>query len=185
MSYGISEPQVLKLLGEEDRHLEGADIEQSGSFVIEPQMKWAGPRLSWRVLVQARIYRSADSHRPRMNTCSVNSASIDGTVAAFSRYTPARPMEVAMKKVSIVLAALATIAVALPSIASAQEIGVRIGSDRVFHGERGEFREHGAYRGARAEYRLREDRGWHRGWDRDRSSDRVVIIKKHRHHYWD
>ena len=90
-----------------------------------------------------------------------------------------------MKKVSIVLAALATIAVALPSIASAQEIGVRIGSDRVFHGERGEFREHGAYRGARAEYRLREDRGWHRGWDRDRSSDRVVIIKKHRHHYWD
>ena len=42
-----------------------------------------------------------------------------------------------MKKVSFVLAALATIAVALPSIASAQEIGVRVGGDRDFHRNRG------------------------------------------------
>ena len=81
-----------------------------------------------------------------------------------------------MKKVSIVLAALATIAVALPGIASAQEIGVRIGGDRDFHRDRGEFRERGAYRGARAEYRVREDRGWHRGWDRDQGCAVAVKI---------
>jgi hypothetical protein len=36
--------------------------------------------------------------------------------------------------------------------------------------------------GARAEYREHRDRGWHNGW-RHRG-DRVVIIKRHRHHDW-
>ena len=75
-----------------------------------------------------------------------------------------------MKKLSMSLATLATIAVAAPTIASAEEFGVRIGGgNRDFHRDRGEFRERGEFRGARAEFREHGDRGWHR----DRS-DRVV-----------
>jgi hypothetical protein len=55
-----------------------------------------------------------------------------------------------MRKLSLVLAALATIAIAAPTVVSA----------------RAEFRDH--------------DRGFHRGWDRDRG-DRTVIIKQRRH----
>jgi hypothetical protein len=94
-------------------------------------------------------------------------------------------MEEQMKKLTIALATIATLAVAAPTIGSAQEIGVRIGGDRDFHRDRDEFRERGEFRGARAEFGGHQDRGWHRGWDRDRRSDRVVIIKKHRHHDWD
>ena len=79
-----------------------------------------------------------------------------------------------MKKVSYVLAALATIAVAAPTVASAEGFGFRIGGDRDY------YRDGGDYRGPRAEF-YGHDRGWHRGWDRDR--DRTVIIKRHR--YWD
>jgi hypothetical protein len=87
-----------------------------------------------------------------------------------------------MKKLTLALATLATIAVAAPTIASAEEFGVRIGGDRDMYRDRGEYRERGEFRGARAEYRD-HDRGWHRGWDSDRS-DRVVVIKK-RHRDWD
>ncbi|MBR0751373.1 hypothetical protein JQ604_04180 [Bradyrhizobium jicamae] len=71
-----------------------------------------------------------------------------------------------MKKLGLVVAALGALAVALPSIASAETIVVKRGG------------HHYGWHGARAE--MRHDRGWHRGWDRHHH-DRVVIVKKHRY----
>jgi hypothetical protein len=80
-----------------------------------------------------------------------------------------------MKKLSYVLAALATIAVGVPTIASATEFGVRIGGDRDYYVDRG-------YRGPRAEF-YGHDRGWHRGWyHHDYDNDRRVVIRRH---HWD
>jgi len=80
-----------------------------------------------------------------------------------------------MRKLSCVLAALATIAVAAPTVASAEEFGIRIGGDRDY------YRYH--ERGPRAEF-YEHDRGWHRGWyDRDHDRDRVIVFR--RHHHWD
>jgi hypothetical protein len=85
-----------------------------------------------------------------------------------------------MRKLSLALAAVATIAVAAPTIASAEDfgVGVRIGGDR----DRVGFRDRDDFRGARAEFR-EHDRGLHRGWYRDRG-ERTVIIKR-RHRDWD
>ena len=80
-----------------------------------------------------------------------------------------------MKKISCVLAALATIAVAAPTVASAEGFGFRIGSDRDY------YRDRDDYRGPRAEF-YEHDRGLHRDWY-NRDGDRTVIIKRHRH--WD
>ena len=89
-----------------------------------------------------------------------------------------------MKKLAYALAALATIAVVTPTIASAEEFGIRVGGDRDMHRDhRDRDRE---FRGARAEFSYGEhDRGRHRRWYRGegRGHDRVVIIKRHRH--WD
>jgi hypothetical protein len=78
-----------------------------------------------------------------------------------------------MKKLAYVFAALATLAVAAPTVASAEGFGFRIGSDRDYYRDRD-------YYGPRAEF-YRHDNGWHRGWYRD--GDREVIIRRHR--YWD
>lgn len=77
-----------------------------------------------------------------------------------------------MKKLSYVLAALATIAVAAPTIASAEGFGVYVGGDR----------DHYYHRGPRAEL-YEHDRGWHRGWYHHDHyyGDRGVVI---RHHDW-
>jgi hypothetical protein len=80
-----------------------------------------------------------------------------------------------MRKFSCVLAALATIAVAAPTVASADSFGFRVGSDRDYYRDRDDFR------GPRVEF-YNHDRGWHRGWY-NRDADRTVIIKRHR--YWD
>jgi hypothetical protein len=80
-----------------------------------------------------------------------------------------------MRKISCVLAALATIAVAAPTVASAEGFGFRIGSDRDY------YRDRDDYRGPRAEF-YEHDRGLHRGWY-NHDGDRTVIIKRHRH--WD
>jgi Ni/Co efflux regulator RcnB len=73
-----------------------------------------------------------------------------------------------MKKFGYVIAALAAIAVAAPSIASAETVVVRDGDHH--HGARAEFREHREHR----------DHGWHEGMHRHHI-DRMVI-GKHRHH---
>jgi hypothetical protein len=78
-----------------------------------------------------------------------------------------------MKKLSYVLAALATVAVAVPTIASAGEFGFRVGGDRDHYYDRDYGR--GFYH---------HDRGWHRGWN-DRDGDRTVIIKRHGRSDWD
>ena len=80
-----------------------------------------------------------------------------------------------MKKVSLALATLATIAVAAPTVASAQSFGFSVGPDR-------DYRYSDRYydNGPRAEFYGRE-RGWHRDWNH-RDGDRVII---RRHHYWD
>ena len=77
-----------------------------------------------------------------------------------------------MKKLGLVFAVLGGIAIAAPSIASAETVVVKRGYHHGYH--------HGY--GARAEFREHRDRGWHNGW-RHRHADRVVIIK-HRHHYY-
>ena len=70
-----------------------------------------------------------------------------------------------MKKLGFVAAAVAAIAIAAPSVASAEKIVIKRGGDHHY--------------GARAEFR-HMDRGWHRGHDR-----KVVIIKHgHRHGGW-
>lgn len=82
-----------------------------------------------------------------------------------------------MKKLAYVFAAVAAIAAAAPTMASAEEFGVRVGGERDLHRDRG-------FRDARAEFAYGEhDRGRHRGWYRGehRGRDRGVIIKRHRH----
>jgi hypothetical protein len=71
-----------------------------------------------------------------------------------------------MKKFGYTLAALAAIAIAAPSIASAETVVIKRGGDHHRYGARAEFREH-------------RDHGWHRGHDK-----KVVIIKRgHDHRY--
>ena len=78
-----------------------------------------------------------------------------------------------MQKLSYVLAALATFAVAVPTVASAEGFGFRVGVDRDHY--YGRDYGPGFYH---------HDRGWHRGWY-DRDGDRTVIIRRHSHPDWD
>ena len=73
-----------------------------------------------------------------------------------------------MKKLGYILAALGAIAVAVPSIASAETVVIKRGAHH--------------HMGARAEFREHRDFGLHRGW-RHHRADKVVIIKKRHHAY--
>ena len=70
-----------------------------------------------------------------------------------------------MKKFGYVIAALGAIAIAVPSIASAETTVIKRGGDRDHFGARAEM--------------MHRDRGRHEGW---RHHDRKVVIIKHRHH---
>lgn len=73
-----------------------------------------------------------------------------------------------MTKLSYALAAVATLAVAAPTIASAEDFGVHVGvgGDHYYRDDGPRFH------------------GWHRGWyDHDR--DRTVVIRRHHYHDWD
>ena len=74
-----------------------------------------------------------------------------------------------MKKFGYVIAALAAIVIAAPSIASAETVVIKRGGYHHGYGARAEFREH-------------RDHGWHEG-RRHRHADRVVIVKQRRHEY--
>ncbi|MCC8940018.1 hypothetical protein CI1B_33340 [Bradyrhizobium ivorense] len=71
-----------------------------------------------------------------------------------------------MKRISFVLAAIGALAVAVPSIASAETVVIKRGGYH-HHWDRG----YGAY-GA-----MRHDRGWHNGW-RHHHHDRTVVIRR-------
>jgi hypothetical protein len=68
-----------------------------------------------------------------------------------------------MKKLGYVFAALGAIAIAAPSIASAEDVVIQRGGDHHRYGARAEVREH-------------RDFGRHEGW---RHHDRKVVIMKH------
>jgi hypothetical protein len=75
-----------------------------------------------------------------------------------------------MRKFGYVVAALGAVAVALPSIASAETVVIKRGG------------HHYGWEHARAEYRMHRDNGWHRGWwHHHRDRDRVVIREHHRY----
>jgi hypothetical protein len=80
-----------------------------------------------------------------------------------------------MKKLGFIVAAVAAIAIAAPSVASAEKIVIQRGGDH-HYGARADkvVIKRGGHDGARAEFRGRShrDSGWHRGHDK-----KVVIIK--------
>ena len=77
-----------------------------------------------------------------------------------------------MKKILLALSAVAALAVAVPTMASAETVVIK---------ERGMHHHHG-WRGARAAVHV--DRGLHRGW-RHRHHREVIVIKRgHRHHHY-
>jgi hypothetical protein len=74
-----------------------------------------------------------------------------------------------MKKFGFVIATVAALVVAVPSIASAETVIIKRGG------------HHHAY-GARAE--MHRDHGWHNGWRHRHGGDKVVIVKKQRYSHY-
>ncbi|MCK1637487.1 hypothetical protein IVA95_07765 [Bradyrhizobium sp. 157] len=75
-----------------------------------------------------------------------------------------------MKKLGYIIAALGALAIAAPSIASAETVVIKKRSYHTGH--------HHHHHGARAEFR--RDRGWHRG-HRHGHRHKTVVIKKYRY----
>ena len=111
-----------------------------------------------------------------LNTHSKKFRRSSRNVVPRKSFSPGNEGRSDMKKISLVLAALATIAVAAPTVASAESFRFRVGSDRDY--SRDYYRDRDD---ARAEF-YGHDRGLHRGWYKH-DGDRTVIIK--RRHHWD
>lgn len=80
-----------------------------------------------------------------------------------------------MKKLTFALAAAATLAIGAPTIANAAGVGVYVGGEPGYYGDR--------YDGPRVRF-YDHDRGWHRGWyHHDRYYDRDFVIRHHRYDY--
>jgi hypothetical protein len=77
-----------------------------------------------------------------------------------------------MKKVGYVVAALGAIAIAAPTMASAETVVIKRGGHH--HGY------HHGWDRSRAEYRIHRDNGWHRGWHRDHYRDHGRVVIKER-----
>lgn len=79
-----------------------------------------------------------------------------------------------MKKLGFIIAAVAALAIAAPSVASAEKIIIKRGGDHHARADKVIIKRGGdhGYR-ARAEYRGHRDHGWHRG----HGGKKVVIIK--------
>lgn len=83
-----------------------------------------------------------------------------------------------MKKLGYIVAALGALAVAAPSLASAETMVIkkhRPSAETIVIKKH----HHGLY-GARAEMREHRDFGWHRGW---RHHTNKVVVIRHRHRY--
>jgi hypothetical protein len=91
----------------------------------------------------------------------------------------AKSEEELMRQLFYALAALTTVAIATPTIASAEGFGIYIGGDRDYYGDR-YYGPRAEFYGPRAEF-YGHDRGWHRGWYH-RDYDRGVVIRRH---YWE
>ena len=75
-----------------------------------------------------------------------------------------------MRKLGLVIAALSALAIAIPSMASAQTVVIKRGG------------HHHGWHGSHA--RMHHDHGYHHGWrHRHHRGDKVVVIKKHRHYH--
>lgn len=79
-----------------------------------------------------------------------------------------------MRKLTYALAAAATLAIGAPTLANAAGVGVYVGGDHGYYGDR--------YQGPHVRF-YEHDRGWHHGWYRhDRYRDhgaRGFIVREH------
>jgi hypothetical protein len=107
--------------------------------------------------VQSALVKTNEA--ANLNSCSEFSSGSAGTFPWASKFNPHSTEEDNMKKLGYVIAALGAIAIAAPSIASAETLVVK-------------HRDHDRFN-ARAE--MPRDHGWRH------HHDKVVIIK-HRHH---
>jgi hypothetical protein len=130
----------------------------------------SGPiRLHYRQKINTLVYQrsSNSSRRAILNGCSEISLLFQRNVLDHARFN-SREMSrrTAMKNLGYAIAALGVIAVAAPSIASAETVVIKRGG------------YHHDWDRARAEYRVNRgwhDRGWHEGWRHHH--DKVVIVK--------
>ena len=79
-----------------------------------------------------------------------------------------------MKKLTYVLAALTTFAVAAPTIASAEEMGIRVGGDRD-HGDRDRGEMHRDHERGGMRVEMRGDRDHNRGGWRNGRAESVFF----------